>query len=288
MENFDSLKNTNQETISAKDVADKLLEIINKNTEKEFVKLQLENIEADILSSKVGGPFYVPEDEEVPCSKTTNKPLKLLAQINFAEMPHLDYFPEKGLLQFFIYGEDDLYGLDLDNPKSQDNWRIRYIEYLPDFVDEKNIFYPEWTDDDMMPFDEDTQYRLVPIKEKQAMTPIDYRFDDFLSKAVIESDYLKLLQNRDFYDEVYDMIWDSDNMSTTYCQMDGYPMFTQNDIREYIDMKGEDILLFQLDSFLDGFGDILWGDCGVANFFITKEDLKNKDFSNVVYNWDCY
>ena len=33
--------------------------------------------------------------------------------------------------------------------------------------------------------------------------------------------------------------------------------------------------------------DIMWGDVGVANFFIRLEDLKNRDFSNVLYNWDC-
>ncbi|MFR5020261.1 DUF1963 domain-containing protein [Faecalibacillus intestinalis] len=30
------------------------------------------------------------------------------------------------------------------------------------------------------------------------------------------------------------------------------------------------------------------GDSGVGNFFISKEDLKNKDFSHVRYYWDCY
>ena len=29
-------------------------------------------------------------------------------------------------------------------------------------------------------------------------------------------------------------------------------------------------------------------DSGVGNFFISKEDLKNKDFSHVRYYWDCY
>ena len=45
-----------------------------------------------------------------------------------------------------------------------------------------------------------------------------------------------------------------------------------------------EILLFQLDSQ----DHILWGDSGVGNFFISKEDLKNKDFSHVRYYWDCY
>ena len=35
-------------------------------------------------------------------------------------------------------------------------------------------------------------------------------------------------------------------------------------------------------------GYIMWGDCGVCNFFINKDKLKNLDFSDVLYNWDCY
>lgn len=46
------------------------------------------------------------------------------------------------------------------------------------------------------------------------------------------------------------------------------------------------ILLLQIDT--DNSLNIMWGDSGVANFFIRKEDLLNLDFSNVIYNWDCY
>ena len=44
-----------------------------------------------------------------------------------------------------------------------------------------------------------------------------------------------------------------------------------------------EILLFQLDTTED----IMWGDSGVGNFFIKKEDLVKKDFSKVWFNWDC-
>ena len=74
----------------------------------------------------------------------------------------------------------------------------------------------------------------------------------------------------------------------------GKPYFTQNDPRPYV--KGYqryDTLLFQIDS--DGgyhkddkyHYEIIWGDCGVANFFINQKDLENCDFSKVLYNWDC-
>ncbi|MEE1943747.1 DUF1963 domain-containing protein [Pedobacter sp. KR3-3] len=44
------------------------------------------------------------------------------------------------------------------------------------------------------------------------------------------------------------------------------------------------LLLFQLDSDEH----IMWGDTGVANFFIDPTDLANKDFSKVPYHWDCH
>ena len=85
------------------------------------------------------------------------------------------------------------------------------------------------------------------------------------------------------YDVTYQPGWIS-----SYHQLGGYPYFTQSDPRpgQYEDL---DVLLFQLDS--DGnkeVGDlVLWGDCGVANFFISREALKRRDFSRVCYNWDC-
>ncbi|MEK3889148.1 DUF1963 domain-containing protein [Bacillus sp. FSL K6-3431] len=45
-------------------------------------------------------------------------------------------------------------------------------------------------------------------------------------------------------------------------------------------------MLLQIDSeFEKG---MMWGDSGVANFFIRKQDLERLDFSHVLYNWDCF
>ncbi|MCP4524081.1 MAG: DUF1963 domain-containing protein [Candidatus Gracilibacteria bacterium] len=67
----------------------------------------------------------------------------------------------------------------------------------------------------------------------------------------------------------------------------GYPTFTQNDIRENIANGKELLLLLQLDS-NNSNGKIMVGDYGIMNFFITKEDLENMNFTNIIYNWDCY
>ena len=78
-----------------------------------------------------------------------------------------------------------------------------------------------------------------------------------------------------------------------YHQMGGYPYFTQEDPRINAgELANLDVLLFQLDSEMlprkQGGGDlVLWGDCGVCNFFINREALRRRDFSWVCYNWDC-
>lgn len=48
--------------------------------------------------SKFGGDYYLPDGVEAP-------DMEFLAQINFSQVPHLEDFPEKGLLQFFLCTE---------------------------------------------------------------------------------------------------------------------------------------------------------------------------------------
>ena len=31
----------------------------------------------------------------------------------------------------------------------------------------------------------------------------------------------------------------------------------------------------------------MWGDAGIYGFFINRQKLKNLDFDDVIYNWDC-
>ena len=67
-------------------------------------------------------------------------------------------------------------------------------------------------------------------------------------------------------------------------KMLGYAFFTQEDPRYEKKYENYDTLLFQLDS--EG-NYLIWGDLGIANFFIQKKDLEERNFSNVLYNWDC-
>ena len=69
--------------------------------------------------------------------------------------------------------------------------------------------------------------------------------------------------------------------------MGGYPYFVQNPPVFYENGMAE-ILLLQIDTD-DGEGtcEIMFGDGGNCQFMISREDLLNKNFSNVYYDWAC-
>lgn len=126
---------------------------------------------------------------KAPRNLDTGDPLYLLAQLNFSQLPQLRGFPAQGLLQFFIDGEDTLYGADYDNPQSQRSWRVRYLPNVPVTALHANrVVKPAWHDDTVLPFnDPDTERRLVAQAGKQTITPTDYRFEDGCKAASARS-----------------------------------------------------------------------------------------------------
>ena len=79
---------------------------------KDSIRLELKA--SDSLKpwdSKVGGLPYFPKEMDYPMSKTSGKPLMLLAQINFEDMPKLEGYPEKGIVQVpkFFFCISDMY-----------------------------------------------------------------------------------------------------------------------------------------------------------------------------------
>lgn len=46
-------------------------------------------------------------DQEHP-KDSNGQPMMLLAQLNFEEMPHIEYMPQNGMLQFFVSADDEL------------------------------------------------------------------------------------------------------------------------------------------------------------------------------------
>ncbi len=239
-----------------------------------FVRIRT-NAEADtsITGSKFGGNPYLPPDVAYP-TDAEDQPLFLLAQINCADLPTLSDFPTEGLLQFYI-ADDDLYGMDPDQPASPDYFRVIYHPTIDKQHYVKDFDFLPYFDD--MPLDE--AYALRFELTEAPVSLHDVRFDQ-----VFETSHTVFFDQ--FGADAVEVKGEYARLSRAHGhKMGGYAHFTQEDPRfEQKDYESA-ILLLQIDSEDES---INWGDRGVANFFILPEDLKNRDFSKVLYHWDSH
>ena len=240
-----------------------------------------------LLDSKVGGLPYWDPALPYPTDSQGNK-MTLLAQLNFAQLGTEDPLPAQGLLQFFI-GQDDVFGIDFDQPDSQKDFRVVYHPE-PD---------PALTLEQIQALELPTHVEAdlcTPVIREAAFTaektvgymgPGDCRFEALFREAVraVTGEDIGDKNEYQYFDKA-DRDYFYDQLSAAGHRLLGYPFFTQYDPRE---PEGPyDTLLFQLDSdMIDRKDLVLWGDCGVGNFFINREDLLRRDFRRVLYNWDC-
>ena len=236
-----------------------------------------------VWQSKVGGVPYLPLDAAYPHNKA-GEPLAFLAQINLAEIPPLPHFPAQGILQFYIDANDDLWGLDFDNPTVQNGFRVIYFADLITDTQQLHTNIATYTtfDPDCLPFS--GQYAMQFSAASQAISLNDHRFaltHQQTGETVDASNIWEQLDDEFF--EAYDSAFSAEGH-----RMGGYPYFTQSDPRGYLAAYADYVLLLQLDSDEENGVDMLWGDAGVCNFFIHPQDLAKRDFSKVLYNWDCH
>lgn len=247
---------------------------------------------ASLWQSKFAGFPYLPKNFDYPKTPEGDY-LYLLAQINFAEVPHLERFPEAGILQFYI-DKTRAYGLDLVNPTNQKCFRVLYFPN-PD-LNENNLvtnfdFLPtlwEYNYNQMgMPFyvgrsyspDRNDCFALSFNLKSAPISDCHYKFEQLIGTEIWE-----------VFEENDDEIWDEYRQRfVNGHRLGGYPHFTQQAPEELLTEEEPYILLLQIDSDRTPARtiNILWGDGGVCNFWIKESDLKNLDFSKVLYNWDC-
>ena len=254
-------------------------------TQREVIHIRLSLADGlAVTDSKFGGVPYIPKGGALPRS-AEGKPLFMLAQINCEQLPENNLYPKKGLLQFWIAATDDyLYGIDFDNPCSNDNKRVLYYPTIGEALPAEAFAEHYSFEDCYLPFDADLQFALCFTKGTES-----FRLDDEASQRFFIEEW-----NSTFDDEV-EKIWylPKDVLEQIFKLLDkaighkigGYPYFTQVDPREENDPHT--FLLLQIDSDDIEDKEIIWGDCGVANFFISPEDIANCKFDDVLYNWDC-
>lgn len=264
---------------------------------KEVIYIKAEK--ADDLSleeSKFGGFPFVPLGGAIPTNAEGNQ-LALLAQINCAQLPENNMYPSDGWLQIWCL-EDEMYGFWSDTIQPETNQKVLYIpagtqgEPLERVV----AMYQPYVSEDCPVWFINEQgaiwgMRLSFTHGQQGITYSDGRFRDlFLDRwnkrypeQAVENFY-------DLPDEIFENVVDIHDGSDCAHQLGGYPYFTQYDPRyEYdsAELAKYTEVLFQIDSQFDTEWDLCWGDAGVRNLFISREDLEALDFSDLLYNFDC-
>ncbi|KAF6200721.1 hypothetical protein GE061_005165 [Apolygus lucorum] len=250
-----------------------------------------------LWQSKVGGTPYMPVNADYP-KGPAGDPLKLLAQINLSEIPRLPGYPESGILQFYLDPFDEFLGLggEFDHT-GQKRYRVLYFETVETDTSKLKTEDPLRVEGGKIvnaanakaslehnwPFQSGGQYSMEFEPFRQVITSDDYRTGSIVfdcnPNLPWHEQYATKPELFDAYEEAF---------KGSGHQFGGYPYFTQDDPRgANTNLRGYE-LLFQLDSQVFASGDeIIWGDMGVANFFIKPEDLEKRDFTKIMYNWDC-
>lgn len=241
-------------------------------TQRPFIRVKAQPSRATTFwESKVGGLPYLPKGVNYPTAPD-GRELFFLAQLNFADMPALEPFPTKGIVQFYIY-DDDLYGMDFDDGENPDTFRVLYF---PEVTQDETALQTQFSlirDYDLLPHHPETAHPLAFERAEEVAPATDYQFWERFGT--------------DFFQQFGEQEWDvldefGRHVRAHGHKVGGYAYFTQDDPRRAADPM---LLLFQLDS--DEPMDLMWGDMGVGHFFIREKDLKAGDFSRVLYDWDC-
>lgn len=125
---------------------------------------------------------------------------------------------------------------------------------------------------------------LYFLRKNELIQVTDYRFYSYFSddKELLE-EYYEV--NEKDSKEIH-------GVESEISKVGGYPFFTQQDQRGFMPKEDEPYeLLMQINSQYNSEKktyEIIWGDSGVANFFIKSSDLRKKDFSKVIFSWICH
>ena len=268
-----------------------VIEEIKKNNSRECINIIIEeNDSLNLTDSKFGGLPYISTDADTPKDSNDNQ-LALLAQINCSDLPENTLYPKDGLLQFWISRNDD-FGLS-----DKKDYCVKYIKNIEDNITKENILnkyklLDEENSEEYSPFNKkNTSFALKFEKGISTITSTDFLFEDIALKTIHE------LFPDENIEDLYDDL-ERDIFNTLFKAFNGvdhaigaYPTFTQWDPRNPEEKDAYDITLLQVESHWDNDSNsngIMWGDSGVANFFINKEKLEHLNFEDVLFNWDCF
>ncbi|PHN07846.1 YwqG family protein [Flavilitoribacter nigricans] len=217
----------------------------------------------DLKTSKFLGLPFFPESEKYPLDRE-GQPMLLMAQLNFAEIPHLPGLPKDGILQLYF---------SVEGWYEEDAAAIYHDKQALESTPMRDFSFLKPSDYEEMPI-----YKLHTLQFERAIDhggsedcQFGFRFGDLdfweFSEQLTEE------QKREFL--AY--------FNAAGHKIGGYADFTQSDPRDYNRGERNDFHLLQID--MDE--EIMFGDSGLAHLFIDPESLQNKDFTKAYFYWDC-
>ncbi|UOB20913.1 YwqG family protein [Macrococcus armenti] len=257
---------------------------------QEYVRMNLSKLENETLEqSKIGGVPFLKSLDDIPVD-VKNAPMMLLAQINLSELPEgQSVFPvNQGLLQFWVSGNDEGYGMGIESLEDIENSKLIFIENVSTAL----------TLDEIQSHFNQFEFEETPISGgafkisyslgKQYLSPADYRFQEIAVPIWNEvNPDMEIESIFDGYDGAVEAIYETLLPEQPIHQLGGYPYFTQEDPREFEEeLQVYDQLLLQIDTDEDEGAEIAWGDAGISNILMKSEDLKAMKFDNYIFTWD--
>ncbi|WP_459209596.1 YwqG family protein [Aquimarina rhabdastrellae] len=221
------------------------------------------NDDLKLTESKFLGKPFFPINKQYPKDKN-EKPMVMLAQINFEEIPKIDFFPTDGILQLFF---------------SATEWYDEDVKII--YHEKETLNEPSLKDFSFLTIKD---YEEIPIDKLHKL-----HFEKGIDKGSSEDSQFDFLFNGiGYWDFIEQLKEEEENEFNNYFdatghKIGGYADFTQYDPREYSKEQENDIQLLQID--VDDY--IMFGDSGIAHIFIDKESLIKKDFSKAYFYWDC-
>lgn len=288
-------KENNTNTISVEKKEDKIKteedEMIEKISCDMKEKTTIDNYrigfkkgKCDIFDSKIGGMPYWDINLEYP-KTSEGENLILLAQINFErEQFDDDRLPKKGILQFFVKNN----WLWMNN----EDYKVIYhenINYNLNFDDIKKLNIKTTLDQEIN-IDIRGENKLIFKKNQEAISVDDFRFLQFVWNSYSKNYGANELEFEEKYNNMLgDELRDKFDLGDG-SKLLGYPGFCHYDPRSDI-QNGKDLfLLLQLDAYnnITSYNKDVRLKDGILNFFITIEDLENRNFDNVIMYGDFH
>ncbi|EJX02110.1 protein containing DUF1963 [gut metagenome] len=243
-----------------------------KSCKNQAIDLCLKSHETTVVNignSKYGGRPDMPEDFLWPMDDE-QRPLSLLFQINCEELTdfHLEeLLPTSGRLCFFYeLGKQDWEGL-------KNSVRVVYDDTPTELLHRVN--FPESLSEEFR-LDEFALYYRVR-DSYPSLEDVNPNHPDYNLLQMQDDKYFELRQNLQSV---------PNDRSVSLASILGYADLIENnvvnDVKDYV-------LLLQMPSIeVEYMKELLFGDCGTIYFYISREDLKNRNFSNIKFEMQCY